>query len=231
MRFEHRSRMSNSERALEGLSRLAIFPLPEVVLLPHELVPLHIFEPRYREMTRTCLDGKAALALAQIRPATRRERELSPVPRVLPIVGVGLICESEQQEDGRFNIVLEGLCRARIIEELVTDAPYRLVRAERLEDLEAGTTQARDASDQLDGLLLALCRARPGKGVEALIDHAARAESPGQLADRVGAAVIEAPRERQALLEELSVPRRLQLVSHAVANLLAQVMPRPEQLN
>ena len=223
--------MSDSERALDGLSRLAIFPLPDVVLLPHERVPLHIFEPRYREMTRSCLEEKSALALAQIRPATRRERELNGEPRVLPVIGVGTIYESEPLDDGRYNIVLEGFWRARIVEELVTDAPYRIVRAELLADEQGEGDEAKRGSDALDGLLLALCRARPGKGVEALLEHAARAQTPGQLADRVGGAVIDSPRERQALLEELSVPKRLERVSHAVAALLAQVMARPEQLN
>ena len=223
--------MSDVERAVEGLSRLAIFPLPEVVLLPHELLPLHIFEPRYREMTRRCLEDKAALALAQLKPLTRREQQENPLPRVLPIIGVGIIAQSEHLQDGRYNIVVEGFCRARIAEELASDAPYRVVRAELLEDQDAGSLDARDASDRLDGLLLALCRARPGKGVEALLEHASKSHGPGQLADRVGAAVLESARERQALLEELSVPKRLQRVSHAVAGLLAQVMPRPEQLN
>jgi hypothetical protein len=223
--------MSDSDRAIEGLSRLAIFPLPEVVLLPHELVPLHIFEPRYREMTRRCLEAKEALALAQLRPITRREQEQGVVPRVLPIIGVGIIAESEHLEDGRYNIVVEGLARARIIEELAADSPYRVVRAELLEDVGAESQEARDACDRLDGLLLALCRARPGKGVEALLEHASKSRGAGQLADRVGAAVLESARERQTLLEELSVPKRLQQVAHAVAALLAQVMPRPEQLN
>ena len=190
--------MKDSERALEGLSRLAIFPLPDAVLLPHERVPLHIFEPRYRAMTRHCLEGKEGLALAQLRPQTKRQRDLVEVPRVLPIIGVGFICESEALEDGRFQHRRAGGGAGE--DRRGADqrcALLRVVRAVLMSDVDSESQQARDARDELDGLLLALCRARPGKGVEALLlEHASHAEGAGDLADRIGGAILDSPRER-----------------------------------
>src|SRR5918911_5271031 len=118
--------MDDAERVQRALRALPIFPLPGAVLLPHALVPLHIFEPRYRKMTRDCDQGLRALALANI-PDDRAARE-NP-PRVLPVVGVGALARVESLPDGRFNIVLRGVQRATIEQELPTGEPYRLVRA------------------------------------------------------------------------------------------------------
>src|SRR5438132_7528499 len=107
--------MDDSERLRRALPHLPIFPLPGAVLLPHSLVPLHIFEPRYRKMTRDCEEGLRVLALANVPDdAAAAERP----PRVLPVIGVGILARVERLDDGRFNVVLRGALRARIAEEL-----------------------------------------------------------------------------------------------------------------
>src|SRR3954452_17754467 len=121
--------MDDQARVRGALLRLPIFPLPGAVLLPHALVPLHIFEPRYRKMTRDCDGGLRALALANI-PDARAAGERPP--RVLPVIGVGVLARVDPLPDGRFNIVLRGVLRARIEEDLPTREPYRLVRAQVL---------------------------------------------------------------------------------------------------
>src|SRR3954467_7065697 len=99
------SAMDDQARVRSALPRLPIFPLPGAVLLPHALVPLHIFEPRYRKMTRDCDEGLRVMAMANI-PDDEAAGEKPP--RVLPIVGAGVLAKVDKLPDGRFNIVLRG---------------------------------------------------------------------------------------------------------------------------
>src|ERR1700693_3057002 len=101
--------MDDAERIRRALPTLPIFPLPGAVLLPHALVPLHIFEPRYRKMTKDCEGGLRVLALANI-PDDHAAGERPP--RVAPVIGVGLLAKVEPLPDGRFNILLRGVRRA-----------------------------------------------------------------------------------------------------------------------
>ncbi|GAC1347897.1 MAG: LON peptidase substrate-binding domain-containing protein [Myxococcales bacterium] len=223
--------MDDVERVTAALSRLPIFPLPGAVLLPHGAVPLHIFEPRYRAMTQDCLPrngGHNVLALAQPSPVSLRSGE--DPPRLLPIVGVGTLARLEELPDGRFNLVLKGVLRARIVEELPSGKPYRVVRAVALVDdpVEERDPAVLEAAESLRRLLLALCAAQPGPAAQALAQMSSRAQEPGRLADILAASLIETPSERQAVLEALRVKARIALVSQAVAALLAQATPRAE---
>src|SRR5438270_9334436 len=148
--------MDDAERVRRALPHLPIFPLPGAVLLPHSLVPLHIFEPRYRKMIRDCADGARVLALANIPDEIAAAEE---PPRVLPVIGVGVLARVDNLPDGRFNIVLRGVARARIAEELPSGEPYRLVRALELAPLPQDVTGAAPLADALKRLLLALSAA------------------------------------------------------------------------
>lgn len=107
-----------------GLLRVPIFPLAGAVLFPRAQLPLHIFEPRYRAMVRDALAGDRLIAMVQ--PKDQGER-----PSVFDIGCLGRIVGSEELEDGRFNIVLEGLSRFRIAAEARVKTPYRQVDADR----------------------------------------------------------------------------------------------------
>ncbi len=101
-----------------------LFPLPNAVHFPHTWLPLHIFEPRYRAMIADALDGDRLIAMALLRPNQEPAYE-SKSAKIHPIVCVGRIAVEEKLPDGRFNLALHGLCRARIETELDTDLPYR----------------------------------------------------------------------------------------------------------
>ena len=212
--------MEDEERVERELARLPIFPLPGAVLLPFTLVPLHVFEPRYRKMIRDCERGAGVLALANIPPDALSAGEHAP--RVLPVLGAGLLARVEPLPDGRSNIVVRGALRARIVEELPSGEPYRVVRAERLPDRACDEDRERTAAESLRRLVLAFCAARPGADANALAQMAARAERPGELADVVAGAVVDSAVERQALLEQLSVGLRLAHLEAAVASALAR---------
>jgi len=218
--------MDDAERVRRALPRLPIFPLPGAVLLPHGLVPLHIFEPRYRKMTRDCADGLRVLALANI-PDDRAAAEKPP--RVAPIVGVGVLARMDALPDGRFNIVLRGILRARIEEELVSREPYRLVRAVAL-DSTMGASAAAKAND-LKRVVLALSAALRNEESQALAQLASRAADPGDLADIVAGALLPSPRERQAVLDALDVGDRLDMVTQAAAAALARTASSAEAPN
>lgn len=106
-----------------GLFRVPIFPLAGALLFPRAQLPLHIFEPRYRAMVRDAMAGDRLIAMVQ--PKDHREP-----PQLFEIGCLGRIVGSEELEDGRFNIVLEGVARVRIANEAEVETPYRQVDAQ-----------------------------------------------------------------------------------------------------
>jgi hypothetical protein len=111
------------------LLRIPIFPLAGAILFPRAQLPLHIFEPRYRAMVRDALAGDQLIGMVQPRPAPEAPRP-SDSPALFDIGCLGRITGSEALDDGRFNIVLEGLGRFRIAREADVTTPYRQVDAE-----------------------------------------------------------------------------------------------------
>lgn len=108
-----------------------LFPLDGVVVLPQHVAPLHIFEPRYRQMIEHVLDGAGQIAMAVLVDPLR-PNPVGTLPRVRPAVCLGQIVRHERLPDGRFNILLQGICRARIVEEQ-PPAADRLYRTATLE--------------------------------------------------------------------------------------------------
>lgn len=108
--------------------RLPLFPLPGVVLLPGTLLPLHIFEARYRCMVAEALEADRMIGMALLKPGWETAAEPPPIHAV---GGAGEIVESEDLPDGRYNILLEGQFRYRILEEAPAN-PYRTARVEKL---------------------------------------------------------------------------------------------------
>ena len=104
----------------ETIVRLPLFPLAGAILFPRSQLPLHIFEPRYREMVADAIDGAGRIAMIQ--PHRIDDDNQAP----LYSVGcVGELAGIEELDDGRFNIVLLGTNRFRLIEEASGDSPYR----------------------------------------------------------------------------------------------------------
>ncbi|MFL9840194.1 LON peptidase substrate-binding domain-containing protein [Sphingomonas sp. ST-64] len=113
-------------------TRLSIFPLPGALLFPGMHLPLHIFEPRYRAMMTDSLARDRRIAMIQ--PKAGGEK-----PPLFEIGCVGRIADVEALEDGRFNVVLEGLSRFRILRELEVTTLFRQVEAELIADPEHET--------------------------------------------------------------------------------------------
>src|SRR5467141_1471164 len=94
---------------------LPLFPLPNVVLFPNVFLPLHIFEPRYREMVADAVASDRMIGMVLLRPGW--ERDYEGRPPVYPIGCAGVITHAERLPDGRFNIVLRGMEKFRIDSE------------------------------------------------------------------------------------------------------------------
>ncbi len=103
-----------------------VFPLPGVVFFPRTVLPLHIFEPRYRRMVRDASSGDGRLAVALLRPGWEGDYEGSPAFH--DIATVGRMEDLEPLPDGRFNLRLVGLERV-LLKEIVREKPYRIARA------------------------------------------------------------------------------------------------------
>lgn len=117
--------------SFDGRARL--FPLPNLVMFPHVMQPLHIFEPRYREMVADALSGDRLIALGTLSPGW--EQEYDGRPPVQPIACLGRIAAHHRLNDGRFNILLAGLCRFRLRRESSPDSLFRVIEGECLRDV------------------------------------------------------------------------------------------------
>ena len=117
-----------------------IFPLPDVTFFPHTLLPLHVFEARYRTMVIDALERDRKLVVVRLRPGY--EETYAGKPPVYPVAGLGEIVSSERLATGRYNILLRGDCRVRLQQEVPSDTLYRLVRAQRLTDAEPAADTA-----------------------------------------------------------------------------------------
>jgi Lon protease-like protein len=107
-------------------STIPIFPLPNVVLFPNVFLPLHIFEDRYRQMVTDALSGERMIGMVLLQPGYEDD---DGAPAVYEVGCAGLITHVERLTDGRFNIVLRGLERFRIVGEEEPAAPVLYRRA------------------------------------------------------------------------------------------------------
>lgn len=120
-------------------SKIPLFPLPDAVLFPNVLLPLHVFEPRYRVMVEDALAGDRVIGVVLLRPGF--EAHYEGRPPVYPVGCAGTITHVERLADGRFEIVLRGTGKFRIASEDVSRS-YRLARIEAIAEPEAGDAGA-----------------------------------------------------------------------------------------
>lgn len=104
---------------------LPIFPLPTVSLFPNVMLPLHVFEPRYRRMVEDVLPTHRTIAMAVLKEGWEPTYETNRCP-VHNVVCLGQIVADERLDDGRYYLLLQGLCRAHLDHELESDRPYRM---------------------------------------------------------------------------------------------------------
>ena len=173
---------------------LPIFPLPNVVLFPNVFLPLHIFEPRYRDMVGTALQEDRIIGMVLLRPGW--EGQYEGRPPVYPIGCAGLITHAERLPDGRFNIVLQGLEKFRIVEEDNSQS-YRVARVDSIEESmrEHDREEMRAARRRLETLLVPQPN---GRGADPKVPPSMGDED---LVNALAQYLELEPVEKQALLE------------------------------
>lgn len=206
----------NTRQVPEYLEALPLFPLPGTVFFPNTLLPLYVFEARYRQMTEHALEGDGLLAVVLRRDEEERDQLLD----LFTVAGLGRIVHHERLPDGRFHILLQGLARVELSEEL--SSPELLYRRAK-----ARVVAEPPVDDEALGRELATLKACYAKVLdtcptarEQLGELTRRIVDPGVLADVICATVLEDPCTRQAALEDHCVVGRLRKANDALASLL-----------
>jgi uncharacterized protein len=199
---------------------LKVFPLHGVAVLPGTPAPFHVFEPRYRALVGDALAGDRIVAV----PALFGKSDVHALrPPLRAVCGAGIIETEERYPDGRFDIVLRGVARVRLIEELPQTKLYREFRAEVLDDrLPRGGAAALDSElEGLRQLVYDLSTKLPAEsGATQLAEAVAQMKDPSAIVDLVAAAAVSEPDARQRILEETDVERRVELVLGEVAGVV-----------
>jgi Lon protease-like protein len=190
----------SKENIQELPQSIPVMVLPGVTLFPNALLPLHIFEPRYRTMLEEALGDTRMLAMAM--PRDEEEREVES------IAGAGLVRACIRNEDGTSNLILQGISRVRFT-GWDQKEPYRIARIERLPSTEGEPV---DLSAQVTRLH-ALCSRFKEQGIDLPAQFEAylnQITDIGVITDLVASTLIADSSVRQSLLEETEIPKRLE---------------------
>jgi Lon protease-like protein len=198
---------------------LPLFPL-NTVLFPGAELPLHIFEPRYRQMIGQCIEQEAPFGVVLIRSGP----EVGGIAEPHRVGVTARITRVERLPDGRMNIVGIGQDRFRIL-DTSTALPYLTGEVELLGDIDGESEAAHAEAERVRALNLRfvqLTMAPRGEWTR----RVPTPRSPGLLADYLAARLPAAAHVKQSLLEELSVPRRLAGVARLLEELIDALAPR-----
>ena len=193
--------------AIELPSHVPVMVLPGAMLFPQALLPLYIFEPRYREMLAESLAESRMFCVAMVKPGVE---EVSGPRDFFQVAGCGLIRACVGQEDGTSNLILQGLGRVRFT-GWRQEKPFRIAEIAPLASEEGRSVEA----EALGVKVVELCQRFKEQGVQVpdqLDTFLAQLSDPDMLADLVAHKFVGNPFQRQKLLEEANVPARLRLL-------------------
>lgn len=192
---------------IEIPTEVPVMALSNAVLFPHSLLPLHIFEPRYRDLLAHSLDGDRMFSVALMK---RGIGEAAAIDDLCPVAGVGLIRACVGNENGTSNLVLQGLARVRLV-DWTQEKSFRVASIELVKSIPGNVVEA----DALSAKVKEFCTRIEQIGVPLppnLMDHLRQIDSPEILSDVVAAAFVGEPFQRQKLLEAYEVCERLRLL-------------------
>ncbi len=189
-----------------------IMTLPNTAFFPQALMPLHIFEPRYRQMLRDVLATNRLFAVAGLDTEAMRDPTRFEPPHRIASVGIVRACQ--KNDNGTSNLLLQGLCRVAI-EEIVRDDPYRRVRIRALASAPGASSgeneELRRELARLLNLKLRLAQAAPTTGGKEMTAFLKSVEDPEAFVDIAAFSLCDDPQLKQRLLETLDVHQRLAL--------------------
>ena len=193
--------------ALQLPDKLGAILLPDCTLFPHGALPLHIFEPRYCQMLRDAVEGDCLFCVGRLTGA-----EVPDIASCTAEVGTAcLIRASREQSDGRSSLLLHGLCRVRFTEWLPGKPyPFASITTILSEPLEEG--QSSDETRRLRQVVEAILLGFPDDLVTKVQQLLDRTSDPGMMSDAISQQFVQDTTLRQSLLEELNIPRRIDLL-------------------
>ncbi|MEE8169265.1 MAG: LON peptidase substrate-binding domain-containing protein [Phycisphaerae bacterium] len=213
--------MDNGSNGIDFSGPVPIFPLPDCVLLPRAVLPLHFFEPRYKDLARDTLASSRLIAMALLRPGYEEtyNTHVAPIHRCLCL---GRILRDEKLGDGRVNVLLQGICRATIEREDQACSYRRgwlcpAVTENGLSADDADRIRRRLLAELDAGLLNTLSPTGVLREVIQCPDL-----SPSDMLDLLAFNLISDPQGRQAFLEEADLPRRADHLIECLAKLRSQ---------
>lgn len=188
---------------------LPMFPLPRIVLMPRDLLPLHVFEPRYRALVTEVTATHGLIGMATLRPGF--EADYHGTPPIYDAVSIGSIVRHTPLPDGRSNIVVQWVARGTALQE-VTSSPFRRFKVAVRADVHTEVPLP-----LLRSLVVQLGAYSPDASEEAL----RLASLPGDmLVDHLAGRVLETPEERLAYIEQDDLLRRAHLIEGRLADLI-----------
>ncbi len=138
--------MPGQDPSFPDIQELPIFPLPNVVFFPRTVLPLHIFEPRYKQMVADALEGNRQIGMALLQPGWESRQDERP--EIFSTGGMGLITQHKHLEEGRYNILLSGRHCYRIM-EFIRETPYRVARVRLLQEVMPSSQEMNEISTEL----------------------------------------------------------------------------------
>jgi hypothetical protein len=220
---------------------MPLFPLDRVILMPHGVHAVHIFEDRYVQMIEDVLDGAGQIAMA-VFEGDNWKQQYHGSPPVRPAVCVSQVVQHHRLPDGRYNVLLQGVCRARIVEEIPRggpeldeagpDQPPRLYREVMLEATDIGEGDEEELSihrERIAGLL----ETNPLtdlKDVDTVVQHVRDSDIPvTAILELVTLSFITDPEVRYRLLASHNAEQRAEILEgemESLARLLKRAQPQ-----
>lgn len=210
---------------MEWPTEVPLMTLPNAILFPDAMMPLYIFEPRYRKMLEDALETNRMFSIAMRKPESRVEAPFR-------MGGLGLIRASVRAKDGTSHVILQGLARVEL-GPAIKYRPYRVQRIRRVETIHTGSSHISSLTRQLLNLVsrrldqgsslpetvMARLERKLGQtaglnlaSVRQIVEHLTKLEDPDRLADMVSCTLLSRPLERQTILETAELEHRLMLL-------------------
>ena len=215
-----------------------LFPLPDTVLLPNGMLPLMIFEPRYRQMIADALAGDRLIAMALLTPGWESNYE-SKTATIHQTVCIGRIASSKMLSDGRYQVVIEGLARGEVLDEDHESRLYRIGRVELNPEMPVDlSTEVRRRRQR--ELLVGFQQVAAGCDFDSTFHDSLDTDLPlGGLCDVIAFSRPLEPNTAQSILEETNIAIRALLVLDELKNCLGasgstvqpSTFPPPYSLN
>jgi Lon protease-like protein len=199
------------------VSTIRLFPLPNVVLFPRAILPLHIFEERYKQMVTDALAHDGRIAMALLKSCCMREYHDNSA--IEPVVCIGQIISCERFPDGKYNLLLQGLSRA-VIEKEIDGRPYRQAHVSPLRETPIAEIDLSCERWRLHELFLQANLGPMGKQYAELLGSGLKT---AEVADLLAYNLLENTELKQSLLAEADVAVRVQRIVDSLQTMIPMI--------